>query len=39
MKNNEASYEKLGMILNKSEEGIFLVIASPRMQKKISSFS
>lgn len=37
MSKNDKNYEKLRIILNESREGIFTVIASPRMQKKISS--
>lgn len=34
---NQEGYQELGWIINKSEEGIFLVIASEGMQKEIIS--
>ena len=35
MPDNALSYGKLGWVLNKSEEGFFLLVASPRMQAHV----
>ena len=35
MESNEAGYRTLGWIINKSEQGLFLVVADERVQKEI----